>query len=181
MAVPVPVLFQIVHIFALAVTELSHLPALEQLAHLFRGGHKAAVYAVKIAFAAGVHRVRQLACLFHGLKGQQLAEYVFSGFQRLYGKGGVGVGVVGQHHQIHLMAQKRVKIIIIRHVFAKVLPQAVQAPRVVVAYGHQLRYIALFAELGQRKPSAAAQHADSDFLFHIVSFNSSCNLLRFVL
>ena len=93
----------VVDILAFTVFELADQSLTIEPAHLIRCRHKAIVFTVGIDFPGFLHRFDQFYRFFQGLHRKHLAENVFSGLHGLDGKGGVLVGVVCQHHRIHVM------------------------------------------------------------------------------
>ena len=156
----------VVDVLPLAVLELADLALFIELLHLVGSGHIAVVLAVGVDQTALLHGLHQLHGLLHVLDGEHLREDVETLLETADGEGGVLVGVVGQHHGVHVVLNEIVESL----VEGDIQPLGggslgVQSLGTLVADSHHLGVVGSLAVVDHAGAAVGAQDADAYF-FH---------------
>ena len=157
-----PTRLAIVHIFALTVFERAEPAFFKELAHLFRGAHKAVVFGVHILHTGRLDGLDQFDRLFHRLDREHFAQYVLARPHRFDRERRVLVREIRKHNEIHIVFDEFVEIGIKRDGVAVDLRPVVQLLCVFVADRDQLGIACLETVIHHGTASARTEHADAD-------------------
>ena len=153
-------------VFALGVLEFADLALPVKPPHFVGGGHIAVVFAVGVNLPGALHRFHQLHRLGGSLDRQHLRKDVLARLHGPDGEGRVLVGVVGQHHSVHVVLNKGIEIVVIGD--AAVVVQRLLTGDALfpfVADGDDLGMVCLLAVVDHAAAASHAHDTDAD-LFH---------------
>ena len=159
----------VVDILTLGIGDLADIPVLVPPPHLKGVVHIAVVFRVGVHLARFLHRLDKGHRLGHGLAGQHLAEHVPARPQQPDGIGRVLVGVIGQHHRVHVVLEELLKILVKGDLDVRLLRQLahlVQQRAVPIAHRHQRGVWVVGQHLYHGFAAESAEYADANFVCH---------------